>query len=256
MDDYEWAQAQFEGIVGNYPDHFSGHRALVFVGRCLQKLNRENESIARRDQLVQNHAVKEIFGLGHFLAVGELVKLEQYAEAIDRCLAILQDFPETALAKYALYDLGSIHWYRLADQKTGEAYYRELIANWPDDDLSISALATLGEWVSREQAGSQPESESPLAKPGEIPGEFAVSPNYPNPFNPTTTIRYSLPVDAEVLIKVYDVLGQEVAVLVDEVKRAGTHSANFDATNFSSGVYFYSISAGDFHQTKKMILVK
>jgi len=87
--------------------------------------------------------------------------------------------------------------------------------------------------------------------------EFELSvQNHPNPFNPVTTIRYSLPVDAQVLLKVYDILGREVAVLVDEVKRAGTHSANFDATNFSSGVYFYSISAGDFHRTKKMILVK
>jgi hypothetical protein len=88
------------------------------------------------------------------------------------------------------------------------------------------------------------------------PTEFTLEQNFPNPFNPTTQIRYSIVEDGLVTLKVYDVLGREVAVLVDEEKPAGTYEAEFNASNLSSGIYFYSISAGSFHQTKKMILLR
>lgn len=265
--EYARALSLFEGIVGTYPDHFSGRRALAFVGRCLQKLNRANETVARRDQLVQNHAGKEIFGLSHSLAVGDLIKSEQYAEAIDRCSAILRDFPGTDLAKYALFDLGSIHWYRLADQKTGEQYYRDLIAQWPDDDLAISALATLGEWVPREHALPQPPSEPQLTKSGEIPGRYALLGNYPNPFNPTTTISYALPVRADVKVVLYNIMGREIKTYQIPSQAPGYQNITWDGTDVhgrpvASGVYLYRISARSlqndeqFVQTAKLMLLK
>jgi photosystem II stability/assembly factor-like uncharacterized protein len=85
---------------------------------------------------------------------------------------------------------------------------------------------------------------------------FLLSQNYPNPFNPSTTIKYEIPEKSFVTIKVYDVLGNEVANLVDEEKQAGDHIVNFDAAKLSSGVYFYSLSAGNYFSTKKMILLR
>ena len=89
-----------------------------------------------------------------------------------------------------------------------------------------------------------------------IPSGFALLQNYPNPFNPTTTIQYSIPQRSNVILKVYDVLGNEVAVLVDEEKERGVYSVNFDASNFASGIYLYRLHAGSFVETKKMILLK
>jgi len=89
-----------------------------------------------------------------------------------------------------------------------------------------------------------------------IPTRFDLSQNYPNPFNPSTSINFDLPVDGKVNIKLFDMSGKEVAVLVNEVKTAGYYSFNFNASNLSSGVYFYSISANNFTATKKMILLK
>ena len=80
--------------------------------------------------------------------------------------------------------------------------------------------------------------------------------NYPNPFNPVTVIKYSLPTDEKVAIKVYDMLGREIAVLVNEYKTAGEYSVNFDGSSLASGVYFYSFTAGKFSQTRKMILLR
>lgn len=79
---------------------------------------------------------------------------------------------------------------------------------------------------------------------------------YPNPFNPTTIINYTLPKDERVVIKVYDILGREVKELVNEQKTSGTYSVEFDGSKLSSGVYFYSITAGRFSETKKMVLTK
>jgi hypothetical protein len=85
---------------------------------------------------------------------------------------------------------------------------------------------------------------------------YELAQNYPNPFNPTTVIKYSIPEAANVEIKVYDMLGGEVADLVNEVKEAGAHEVNFNATSLSSGIYIYSIHAGEFVQTMKMTLLR
>lgn len=88
------------------------------------------------------------------------------------------------------------------------------------------------------------------------PNEYNLAQNYPNPFNPTTTIQYSIPQRSDVTLKVYDVLGNEVATLVNEEKDRGVYSVNFDASELSSGIYFYRLQASSFVETKKMILIK
>ena len=90
----------------------------------------------------------------------------------------------------------------------------------------------------------------------EIPGKYNLSQNYPNPFNPVTKIAYALPKSGLVSIKVYDILGREVALLINEVKNAGNYSVDFNASNFTSGVYFYKLESNGFSDIKKMMLIK
>ena len=89
-----------------------------------------------------------------------------------------------------------------------------------------------------------------------IPIEYSLEQNYPNPFNPSTTIEFSLPKTGNVTLKVFNVLGKEVASLINGQVESGKHKVNFDASNLNSGVYFYRIDAGNFIDTKKMILLK
>ncbi len=90
----------------------------------------------------------------------------------------------------------------------------------------------------------------------EIPTTFSLLQNYPNPFNPTTAISYQLSVASSVTLNVFDVLGKEVALLVNEKKEAGEHTVQFNASTLSSGMYFYTLRAGNAVETKKMILMK
>jgi photosystem II stability/assembly factor-like uncharacterized protein len=88
------------------------------------------------------------------------------------------------------------------------------------------------------------------------PSSFLLAQNYPNPFNPTTTIRFDLPQRSQVTLVVYDLLGREVKKLIEEFREAGRHSVSFDASDLSSGVYFYRLIAGGYVQTRKMIVQK
>jgi hypothetical protein len=90
----------------------------------------------------------------------------------------------------------------------------------------------------------------------EIPSDYSLEQNYPNPFNPSTLINFSIPENGMVTLKVFNILGQEVAELVNDVKTAGNYEVSFDASSLTSGMYIYTIQSGNFSASKKMMLVK
>jgi hypothetical protein len=89
-----------------------------------------------------------------------------------------------------------------------------------------------------------------------IPDKYRLERNYPNPFNSSTVIKYSIPTEGLVTLDIFNAIGEKVATLVEEVKEAGNYTVEFNATNLPSGIYFYRIQANDFIDTKKMILLK
>ena len=112
----------------------------------------------------------------------------------------------------------------------------------------ISAWSTPSIFTTMQQTGVSTEPN--------IPGEFSLSQNYPNPFNPTTVITYGLPQTAHVNLAVFNMLGQQVALLDNGERTAGYHDVVFDGNGLASGVYVYRIQAGDFVQTRKLVLMK
>jgi hypothetical protein len=89
-----------------------------------------------------------------------------------------------------------------------------------------------------------------------MPDKCELYQNYPNPFNPSTVISYQLPVVSLVTLKVYNILGQEVKTLVNEVKKVGCYEVEFNGSKLPSGIYFYRIQAGAFTETKKLLLIR
>lgn len=89
-----------------------------------------------------------------------------------------------------------------------------------------------------------------------LPKDFNISQNYPNPFNPVTNIKFDIPKDIFVSVKIYDLLGREIKTLVNEYKNAGSYIVSFDGSDLASGIYFYALKAGNYNQVKRMILIK
>jgi hypothetical protein len=89
-----------------------------------------------------------------------------------------------------------------------------------------------------------------------LPDSYSLSQNYPNPFNPTTKIKYQLPVDGNVKIIIFDLLGKEVQTLVNGFEKAGSYELTFNGINLASGIYFYKMKSENFSEIKRMILVK
>lgn len=107
--------------------------------------------------------------------------------------------------------------------------------------------------------GEHPNDPKPTGVKGSLnslPVQYSLYQNYPNPFNPTTTIRYSLPKESYVNLKIFDMLGKEVATLVDKEQGAGNYNIQFDGANLSSGIYIYKIQAGQYNATRKFMLLK
>ncbi|MBU0472967.1 MAG: CotH kinase family protein [Bacteroidetes bacterium] len=130
----------------------------------------------------------------------------------------------------------------------------ELVNAWIDNSLGENWTATIehgtpGKINSNVTSVEENEYTS-------IPQNYSLSQNYPNPFNPSTVISYRLPVASKITLKVYDVLGREVASLVNKVQPAGNYSITWDASQNTSGVYFYRMQTGIFNKTKKLVLMK
>jgi hypothetical protein len=138
-----------------------------------------------------------------------------------------------------------------ADDGTG-APGNTLYTGWTDVPSHAYLHLNASLWLAK--VGESVTAISPTA--AAVPTHFALEQNYPNPFNPTTTITYWVPSSNAVSLNVYDVLGREVAVVVNERKAAGRYAASFDASKLTSGIYFYRLTTGGYTQTKKMVLVK
>jgi hypothetical protein len=151
-----------------------------------------------------------------------------------------------------LYNNGVVRYDELKSRTFAGYVYGgiEAIANNPPDGGTHASNKIFKVYIT-------PGDFTRTQSPGSIyPATFALFQNYPNPFNPTTTIVYELPKQAKVTLRVYDILGREVASLVNTEKSKGRYEVEFNASHLPSGVYFYKLQAGDFIKTKKLVLLK
>ena len=151
---------------------------------------------------------------------------------------------------------------------TNDGFYRSLDGgnNWNNFNIGLTDIYNIalcnGDLIALTYTdktiwkNSFNELITDVKKEGILPLSFSLSQNYPNPFNPSTTIGYSIPTNSFVTLKIYNLLGSEIATLVNEEKNYGTYKVIWNAQNIPSGVYFYKITAGEYSEVKKMILLK
>lgn len=147
----------------------------------------------------------------------------------------------------------------LGDFTTAQAYFDAMRAR--GELIDAKAVEVLQEYLTLASVGAgQQVVESEFIKPVEkkqsTPMQYSLAQNYPNPFNPVTRIAFSIPEDAFVQLKVYNILGQEVITLINEHKQQGEHEVFFEAKNLPSGVYYYKLTSGLFTSVKKMLLIR
>lgn len=136
-----------------------------------------------------------------------------------------------------------------------EPYVKYTLVKTDDESGKLTAAPMTGEGSSNVSAHEFANLRIRVEQT-QVPKEFALLQNYPNPFNPTTRIRYELPSTERVELIVYDLLGRDVVTLIDGMQEPGYYEIPFSAERLSSGVYFYRLSAGKFHQAQKMVVVK
>ena len=150
--------------------------------------------------------------------------------------------------------------FTLRSTNLGESWYREinsfrisgkLAVNSSTGEMFINSSNTIYRSIEHKTSG-----EISVKEPAKLPTEYNLSQNYPNPFNPTTTIQYSIPKDEHVKLIVYDITGREVKELVNEHKAAGIYNVSFDASSYSSGIYYYRLETVGYNNTQKMVLIK
>ncbi|HEX3074765.1 MAG TPA: T9SS type A sorting domain-containing protein, partial [Ignavibacteriales bacterium] len=168
-----------------------------------------------------------------------------------------------------IYDVEKDNWYAAPNQLVPTTNSSNLVFVVRNDSLFMAALGGYNnsegfldknEWLYIGRPSDLDSSDIGTAEEPNSPGPvlYSLSQNYPNPFNPSTTIKYSIAEAGKVELKIYNMLGQEITTLVNEMKNAGRHEVKFNAAgmNLSSGVYIYRIKSGSFVQTKKLMLIK
>jgi hypothetical protein len=187
-----------------------------------------------------------------------------FANAMAAYDANIRQYPNSNLERFALYGKFSHQLFNRHDTTQARALLNRLAASYPLSvekeiaELQMSSFC-LSSSPSSNPTGGIAKGESAGSTTSSlrsIPTEFALSQNYPNPFNPSTTIRFAIPQSEHVTLKVFDMLGREVATLVNEVRIAGTYNELFNASKVSSGVYLYKLTAGNFTSVKKLAVVK
>ncbi len=249
---YAAALSAYEAVVSSYPTTFAAKRALVFIERCLDKLGRSAEIFERLNTLAAHYQGSS---LGNFLQIrtaSAIIKAGNYNGAMQQLSAAINQMIDSTDLKISLYVAGSLAFYHLGDRSAAEKYFGQLVQIFPLDALSKSALIILGDQKSQQTVNRPPLTSSGS---GSRESDFVLS-NYPNPFNPTTTIHFTLPQDGVVSLKVFDILGREVMTLLNEYRNAGLHQVNFNALSLTSGVYFYKLETAGKIAMQKMILLK
>ena len=241
-------------LVTNYPDYAVSYNAL----NLLKEIYQANEIAAAKDtykSLFNNKGKKNLYALAGLQSAD--IDKENKLSLIDN---VINSYKNESVVEMAIFKKFLYYYFEKADTVNALVISQELDKQFPLSQGAVEAHRILGDKgydsvsVIQEQALQKTTVQTPIT--------YALLGNYPNPFNPTTVISYQLPNDAKVTLKVFDILGREIVTLMDGEVAAGNHTASFDGSRLSSGIYFVRLTAtpqdGSIPITKtmKMLMMK
>ena len=257
----------YEEIIDINPDH---SLAVASFHHLIRNSNNEDKeaAIGKADEILNKHAKTKVAAHVLKYKTGEAAKAGQTQEAIALSRKIVKEFPELTVAKDAFYEEWVINFILLNDVEAAKSVVQDYESKYGLDenliDMKLQSRLIDAETARdlRKQAYAKKLENSKKADQWDIPAEYALSNNYPNPFNPSTTISFALPELSKVSLKVYDTAGRLVDEIVSSNLKAGNHTVNFNGSKLASGLYIYKFTANSlesdqsYSDVKRMLLIK
>jgi tetratricopeptide (TPR) repeat protein len=249
---YAQAAALLKAIIANGAmPQFAKQWALSQLLGVAQRMNRPNlpaylSSISQREFV---RRAKSVLPLSYWSEGSTRDAMSAYDANIAR-------YPNSEVACAALYGKFIHALYNAGDAEDAQTLLNRLQREYPQSAEAEFAESQMRNYVGTALTAGPTGMNKAVAGQGQAnpPTEFALEQNYPNPFNPTTTLRFAIPQNEHVTLKVYDLLGREVATLESGFKSAGAYQTLFDASALSSGVYIYRLTAGSFTALRKIVV--
>jgi hypothetical protein len=257
---YDNAISAFQYVIDHYADCYEANYALVHLIYCYKEAGYWSNINSYLENIAVSCSNPELENLALYLSISQLIREEQYQSALSRCQALLLSECDEDMERSLRLRLGTMYRYGLNNDQAAISAFRDFLFRYPVGPLSSIARIELEILGVSVPPGSVPEE--PTAKPVvALPETYALYQNYPNPFNATTSIRYALPEDGRVSLKIFNILGQRVVTLVNERQPVGNYVVSWDGTNgsgseVSSGIYFIRMEAGDFSRARKIVLLR
>lgn len=255
---YTDAANNFKTVISNYPESLEAMMALSKLDKCLTRAGDKSQFESDLNTFYQPNKDNVLGGRILELQVPILLEKNSYNEAIDVCNTIIDDFPNTILAQTALHIMWSIYFDGLNDLEAAKTTMDDYGKEYGNNEHHLFMRMAMGEITSDEAKLLEENYKESIASNDQsnIPKKLELADNYPNPFNPETKIQFGLPKDGAVKLQIFNIRGQVVATPFEGNLPAGSHTINFNASALPSGVYFYKITAGNFSDVKRMVLVK
>ncbi len=261
-EEYTSAISEYEYVVANYPAAVEAEMCLVGLTRCYEKTGRkgnitsymQNVAVTEKSNSLSKKAL-ELAAL-YYVGSGEVEK------AINNYSQLSSQLSNIDMAKNALYSMWQIHFNITKNSKEAQSIMERYEKSYNMDDNLMFMKVASGEITLENIKNVQRSGRvQPRTTKNKIPQSFRLFDNYPNPFNPTTQIKYAVNKAGNVKVVIYNILGKEIKTLVNEYTSAGNYSVTWNGCNnfgkkVTSGMYFYRLQAGDLQVTKKMLMTK
>jgi tetratricopeptide (TPR) repeat protein len=257
----EKALELFEQVIADYPKSDEVQYALSGIVQCYHDLGKNDMILPYLEDLANAHKLKK---LGYLALAQSLPCLElngEYQLALDRCKVLKKEYKEDKdVYRFLPFQMGVIHKYGLNEIDLAISSFAEFISDNPKDPLAAIAAIEL-QHLNATPPLFKNQDIKPVVSESEVPQQFTLYQNHPNPFNPETEIRYQIPTTAHVTLNIYNQVGQKICTLVDEQQQAGYHRVRWDGRNdygvaVASGVYLYVLNMDNYSNIKKMALIR
>jgi outer membrane protein assembly factor BamD (BamD/ComL family) len=269
---YTEAITEYRYVVENYPESRFAVSALIHLYRCYQKTDKVADASSFIQNIASQYKAIALGGKANEFRASELVMSNEFDVALAAYAVNAEYFSESEMGKQALVETWKINFDAKKDKKAAETVMNRFMQLYPQDEFVIFMKAAIGD-ISVKNApklpklsGENPDStQSTEFATVQLPKEFRLVGNFPNPFNPETSIVYELPAAGEIKIEVFDIRGRLVYTLINAQIPAGTHRVRWNGVNetgqpVASGVYYYRINYASTRErrtaVRKMMLIR